>query len=185
MYFLFLEISYSTTSFRWSFRSWLASWINMFQWNCLKPATVDPVDPVDSLLQVMIFPWLVTWQRGAAWCRSCIKECRSWINGCSSYTRDSNRRKAMDRLHHWLGDASPGGTEAKASTTWIYSLAILQLSKQVEAGAEELGLDIEKYLDATGFWETPMSQKALEFVVCHSIIFCPYFGADCFIPMQQ
>lgn len=122
---------------------------------------------------------------GAAWCRSCIKECRSWINGCSSYTRDSNRRKAMDRLHHWLGDASPGGTEAKASTTWIYSLAILQLSKQVEAGAEELGLDIEKYLDATGFWETPMSQKALEFVVCHSIISCPNFGADCFIPMQQ
>ena len=75
-----------------------------------------------------------------------------------------------------------GGT---ASTHLDIQQKILELSKQVEVGAEELGLDIEKYLDATGFWETPMSQKAVEFVGCHSIIFCSYFGADCFIPMQQ
>lgn len=77
------------------------------------------------------------------------------------------------------------GRHGEAQHHLDYSKKSVKLKKQVEAGAEELGLDIEKYLDATGFWETPMSQKAVEFVVCHSIIFCPYFGADCFIPMQQ
>lgn len=30
---------------------------------------------------------------------------------------------------------------------------------QVEAGAEELGLSLEKFLDATSFWETYLSQR--------------------------
>ena len=45
---------------------------------------------------------------------------------------------------------------------------------QVEAGAEELGLSLEKYLDATSFWETSGIPTVL-FGTSFGVAFSPNF----------
>eukprot|EP00435_Cladocopium_sp_Y103_P059170 s779_g21.t1 len=65
----------------------------------------------------------------------------------------------------------PAGPSVPADgRLWIgYNADLQTLHREVEAGAEELGLSLEKYLDATSFWETPLRAGLLASKLPHAV----------------
>lgn len=68
------------------------------------------------------------------------------------------------------GPTGPTGPDGRCGKLWIgYNADLQTLHREVEAGAEELGLSLEKYLDATSFWETPLRAGLLASKLPHAV----------------